>query len=68
MYVALMLREKFVDLLDLDRCVWFCFPCGRGGGVRDLLADLRHFFTRLAVFRDKRIPFLLAAWTLGTYV
>jgi hypothetical protein len=34
----------------------------------DLLADLRHFFTRFAVFRDKRIPLLLAAWTLGTYV
>ncbi len=32
-----------------------------------LLADLRQFFTRFAVFRDKRIPLLLATWTLGTY-
>lgn len=40
-----------------------------GGTVTgfQLLADLRHFFARFAFFRDKRIPLLLAAWTLGTY-
>lgn len=33
----------------------------------ELLVDLRTFFTRFAVFRDKRLPLLLAAWALGTY-
>jgi Protein of unknown function (DUF3631) len=32
-----------------------------------LLADVRSFFTRFAIFRDTRTPLLLAAWTLGTY-
>src|SRR4029453_5092286 len=31
------------------------------------LTDLQVFFSRFAVFRDHRIPLLLAAWTLGTY-
>jgi hypothetical protein len=32
-----------------------------------LLTDLRAFFLRFAVFRDKRVALLLATWTLGTY-
>jgi Protein of unknown function (DUF3631) len=33
----------------------------------ELLAELRTFFLRFAVFRDKRIALLLAVWALGTY-
>ncbi|SRR5712692_3872810 len=25
---------------DLERCIWYCFPCGRGGGVRDFALAL----------------------------
>src|SRR5262249_33177457 len=25
---------------DLEKCVWYCFPCGRGGGVRDFALAL----------------------------
>ena len=41
------------------------------GGEEDgsaLLAAMRAFFLRFAVFRDSRIASFLAAWTLGTYV
>jgi hypothetical protein len=32
-----------------------------------LLADLRSFFERFVVFRDKRLSLLMASWNLGTY-
>lgn len=31
------------------------------------LSGLRQFFARFVVFRDERIPLLLAVWALGTY-
>lgn len=64
----LTVKDNGFDLCRLSRDAILRFLSGGTATGYELLADLRAFFTRFAVFRDRRVPLLLAAWTLGTYV
>lgn len=61
------IKDNGFDCCRLSKDAILHFLSGGTATGFELLADLRRFFTRFAVFRDKRIPLLLAAWTLGTY-
>ncbi len=65
---GLAVKDNGFDLCRLSKEGILHFLSGGTATGADLLADLRAFFTRFVVFRDKRLPLLLAAWTLGTYV
>ncbi len=43
------------------------FLSGATEAGHELLRRLERFFTRFIVFRDGRLPLLLAAWSMGTY-
>jgi hypothetical protein len=60
-------KDGGFDLCRLSKEGIKRFLRGDTGTDAGLLADLRAFFMRFALFRDKRVPLLLAAWTLGTY-
>jgi len=64
---GLTVKDGGFDLCRLSKEAILRFLSGGTATGFQLFADLRHFFTRFAFFRDKRIPLLLAAWTLGTY-
>jgi len=61
-------RDSGFDCCRLSKDAILHFLSGGTAASYELLADLRRFFTRFAVFRDKRVTLLLAAWALGTYV
>lgn len=60
-------KDNGFDLCRLSRNAIDFFLRGGTAPGAELLADLRRFFTRFAVFKDPRIALLLATWTLGTY-
>ncbi len=60
-------KDNGFDCCRLSKEAILRFLSGGTAAGDKLIADLGEFFTRFAVFRDKRIPFLLSAWTLGTY-
>ncbi|HJY84458.1 MAG TPA: DUF3631 domain-containing protein [Candidatus Binatia bacterium] len=64
---GLTVKDSGFDRCRLSKDGILHFLSGGTVAGAALLADVRHFFTRFAVFRDKRTPLLLAAWTLGTY-
>jgi hypothetical protein len=64
---GLRVRDHGFDLCRISKEAILRFVGGEGGTDPDLLPDLQAFFSRFAVFRNARIPLLLAAWTLGTY-
>jgi hypothetical protein len=65
---GLTIKDNGFDLCRLSKDSIIHFLSGETPTGYELLAVLRTFFTRFAVFRDKRIPLLLATWALGTYV
>jgi len=65
---GLTVKDSGFDLCRLSKEGILHFLSGGTATGAELLADVRTFFTRFVVFRDKRLPLLLAAWTLGTYV
>jgi len=64
---GLTVKDGGFDLCRLSKEAILHFLSGGTATGYELLADLRTFFTRFVVFRDRRLPLLLAAWTLGTY-
>lgn len=64
---GLTIKDGGFDLCRLSKDGIMHFLSGGIVVGAELLADLRYFFTRFIVFRDKRLALLLAAWTLGTY-
>jgi len=64
----LTVKDNGFDYCRLSKEGILHFLSGGSATGYELLADLRSFFTRFAVFRDKRIPLLLATWVLGTYL
>jgi hypothetical protein len=60
-------RDHGFDLCRISKEAILRFVSGEIASDPELLADLQAFFSRFAVFRDRRIPWLLAAWTLATY-
>src|SRR5712692_3710278 len=64
---GLTVKDGGFDLCRLSKEGILHFMSGGTATGAELLAALREFFTRFAFFRDKRLPLLLAAWTLGTY-
>jgi hypothetical protein len=65
---SLTVKDSGFDLCRLSKEAILHFFSGGTATGYELLADLRNFLTWFAVFRDKRVPLLLAAWTVGTYV
>jgi hypothetical protein len=65
---SLTVTDHGFDLCRLSKDAIVRFLGGTSAAGDALLVDLRAFFARFVIFRDKRIPLLLAAWTLGTYV
>jgi hypothetical protein len=63
----LTVKNNGFDYCRLSKEAILCFLSGGTATGYELLGDLRGFFTRFAVFRDRRIPLLLAVWALGTY-
>jgi hypothetical protein len=63
----LTVKDGGFDLCRLSKEAILRFLSGGTVTGYELLADIRTFFIRFAAFRDKRVPLLLAAWTLGTY-
>jgi len=63
----LRVRDHGFDLCRVSKEAIFRFMGGEADADPELLADLQVFFSRFAIFRDRRIPLLLAVWTLGTY-
>lgn len=63
----LTVKDSGFDYCRLSKEAILRFLSGGTATGAELLADLRQFFVRFAVFRDKRMPLLLAAWALGTY-
>jgi len=63
----LTVKDGGFDLSRISKDAILHYLSGGTAAGFELLADLRHFFTRFAVFRDKRIALLIATWTLGTY-
>jgi len=64
---GLAVKDGGFDLCRLSKDGIMHFLSGGTATGAELLTDLRAFFTRFAVFKDARIPLLLATWTLGTY-
>ena len=63
----LAVKDRGFDLCRMSKEAILNF-LGKGAAPGDLLlADLRRFFTRFVILKDKRLSLLLAAWTLGTY-
>lgn len=60
-------KNNGFDLCRFSKDGIIRFLSGGEESGSELLLDLRSFFTRFAVFRDRRVALLLAAWTLGTY-
>jgi hypothetical protein len=63
---GLRVRDQGFDLCRISKEVILPFVGGETSADPDLLADLQAFFSRFAVFRDRRTGLLLATWTLGT--
>ena len=63
----LTVKDSGFDLCRFSKDGIVRFLGGQTATGAELLNDLRTFFTRFAVFKDKRVPLLLAAWALGTY-
>ena len=61
------IRDDGFDLCRISKEAILRFLGDGGGPDLELLPDLRDYFARFAVFRDTRVPLLLATWTLGTY-
>lgn len=61
------IRDDGFDLCRISKEAILRFLGDGGGPDLELLPDLRGYFARFAVFRDTRVPLLLATWTLGTY-
>ncbi len=61
------LDNRGFDLCRFSKEGIIHFLSGATEGGHELLSRLERFFARFIVFRDSRIPLLLAAWTLGTY-
>ena len=64
---GLRVRDQGFDLCRISKEAILRFVGGEVCADLELLVDLQAYFSRFAVFRDRRIPLLLAAWTLGTY-
>jgi putative DNA primase/helicase len=64
---GLRVRDDGFDLCRISKEAILRFLGNGGGPDLDLLPDLRDYFARFAVFRDRRVALLLATWTLGTY-
>jgi len=65
-------KEARLDNRGFDLCRFSKEGISRflGGATvagHELLRKLERFFARFIVFRDARLPLLLAAWTIGTY-
>lgn len=56
------------DLCRFSRGGIMRFLAGETVTGSTLLRELTSFFRRFVIFRDGRLPLLLAAWTVGTYV
>jgi hypothetical protein len=63
----LTVKDTGFDLSRFSKAGILSFLSGKTVTGAELLTDLRVFLTRFAIFRDTRIPLLLAVWTLGTY-
>ena len=61
------IRDDGFDLCRISKEAILRFLGDGGGPDLELLPDLRDSFARFAVFRDTRVPLLLATWMLGTY-
>ncbi|MGE0821581.1 MAG: DUF3631 domain-containing protein [Candidatus Binatia bacterium] len=61
------IRDNGFDMSRFSKDAIVRFITGANETGSELLTDLQTFFTRFAVFRDKRIALLLATWTLATY-
>lgn len=64
---GLRVKDYGFDLCRLSKDAVLRFMGGELAADITLLTDLQEFFARFAVFRDRRLPLLLATWTLGTY-
>ncbi len=64
---GLTVKDNGFDLCRFSKDGILRFIGGGEEAGSALLTDLRAFFLRFAVFRDKRIALLLAVWALGTY-
>jgi Protein of unknown function (DUF3631) len=64
---GLRVRDQGFDLCRISKEAILRFVGGEVCSDLELLVDLQAYFSRFAVFRDRRIPLLLAVWTLGTY-
>lgn len=64
---SLTVKDNGFDLCRVSKEAILHFLRGGTATGHELLADLRVFFLRFAIFRDNRIALLLAVWTLGTY-
>jgi hypothetical protein len=64
---GLRVRDQGFDLCRISKEAILRFVGGEVCSDLEILVDLQAYFSRFAVFRDRRIPLLLAAWTLGTY-
>jgi hypothetical protein len=64
---GLRVKDHGFELCRITKEAILRFVGGAESADPQLLTDLQVFFSRFAVFRDHRIPLLLAAWTLGTY-
>jgi hypothetical protein len=62
---GLKVKDRGFDLRRLSKDAILRFLHGDICPDPMLLADLRAFFSRFAVFRDLRLPLLLATWSLG---
>lgn len=64
----LKIDDRGFNLFRFSREGLEAYQRGETVNGHDLLSDLAAFFRRYAVFPDERMPELLAAWTLGTYL
>jgi hypothetical protein len=64
---SLKIRDDGFDLCRISQEAILKFLGDGSGPDLDLLPDLRDYFARFTLFRDRRLPLLLATWTLGTY-
>ena len=62
------LRESGFDLCRFSKEGITSFLAGETINGNTLVLELRKYFRRFLVFRDRRIYPLLAIWTMGTYV
>ena len=64
----LSVHNRGFDLCRFSREGVVAFLSGATVSGHHLLMELREFFSRFIKFRDPRHAFLLATWTMGTYV